>query len=263
MEPIGWALSSGRCPASSPQPGGGVPQPGQGGRRGARPRCRSGSAGTGPARPPGGKATPPGFLEPPPNTAAVAAASAPARSASRSTTRHRRPGSQRCAIARAARSGSAAPCAWRARLVGGLAGQRAGSPLPRRVPVLLFGPGGAVPHRRPLRIAHVRGVLGPALWPVGRVPQSVGEAVTPARGRTGPGNRGHATHFDNRSLASRRTRQPRATKRPFLHVPTSAKSPDPGCGSHQTEHTNGWRTAGQSQEAPRLPTWSPSLKPAV
>src|SRR5690606_30711209 len=50
-----------------------------------------------------------------------------------------------------------------------------------------------VPHGCPLGITHVRAVPGPALRPVGRVPEPVGETVTPRSGQTGPGTRDHAT----------------------------------------------------------------------
>jgi hypothetical protein len=90
------------------------------------------------------------------------------------------------------------------------------------------GPRRAVPHRNdavgaevhrqqflhqcPLRIVHVRAVPGPALWPVGRIPEPVGKTVTPRSGRTGPANHDHArlrqqgllllAGLDNRELPS-------------------------------------------------------------
>ncbi|GAB7109634.1 hypothetical protein JCM4814A_79490 [Streptomyces phaeofaciens JCM 4814] len=50
-----------------------------------------------------------------------------------------------------------------------------------------------IPHPRPLGITQVRAVPGTAFRPVGRVPEPMGETVTPRSARTGPGNHDHAT----------------------------------------------------------------------
>ncbi|MFC9932182.1 class I SAM-dependent methyltransferase [Streptomyces sp. NPDC127190] len=65
-----------------------------------------------------------------------------------------------------------------------------GPPAPAGQPT---GNGQQFPYQGPLVIAHVRVVPGRALRPVGRVPEPVGETVTPRSGPTGPGNHDHAT----------------------------------------------------------------------
>lgn len=119
-----------------------------------------------------------------------------------------------------------------------------------------------VPHRRPLRIAHVRAIPRPALWPVGRIPEPVGDTVTPRSGRTGPGTHDHATlrqqgllllaGLDNRELPRGPSSMPaRRPTHPIQH-PVRTRP------SRRTDREQPVRTTSKAGPGPAGTTTSPS-----